>query len=371
MNTRVLRGILLLSLILLISEAFAGEKDIVLILDVSGSMNEEGKFQAVKSYLERDIFARVVGPGDRVTLVLFGNTPRKVFSEQIVEESDKQTLLERINMLKADDDYTDIGSALEYLFTLLPQTKEDTDTQNTQILFITDGSNTPPKSSPYYGKDLSVDERFRETGRKISQAGWFIYVIGIGKETDAQHIARAVPGSVLEETDTELSDVQIPEYLEKDSQAGPDTDSEANTGLAALIGRWAISLGLPKELLYGIFGLILLLCVLALAYGIGKLFRPLKVLVWDTNLDRSQAYSCSLRIWAKIPFNHPDRVLPSLGEKDHHVFTLSRSFKGVFLEIVDPDAVSDQSSYRMGGRHRLRKPALDLVNGERVLIQFE
>ena len=47
MNTRVLRGILLLSLILLISEAFAEEKDIVLILDVSGSMNEEGKFQAV------------------------------------------------------------------------------------------------------------------------------------------------------------------------------------------------------------------------------------------------------------------------------------------------------------------------------------
>jgi hypothetical protein len=274
-------------------------------------------------------------------------------------------------MLKADDDYTDIGSALEYLFTLLSQSKEDTNTQNTQILFITDGNNTPPKTSPYYGKDLSVDERFQETGRKISQAGWFIYVIGIGKETDAQHIAQAIPGSMLQETDAELSDVQASKYLEKDSQTGPDTGSEPDTGLAALIGRWAISLGLPKELLYGIFGLILLLCVLALAYGIGKLFRPVKVLVWDTNLDRSQAYPCVLRIGGKISFNHPDRVLPTLGEEDHHVFTLSRSFKGVFLEIVDPNAVSEQSPYRLEGCHRLRKPALDLANGERVLIQFE
>jgi len=38
-------------------------------------------------------------------------------------------------------------------------------------LFITDGKNAPPPSSPYAGTDLSVDARFKDIGRKISKKG--------------------------------------------------------------------------------------------------------------------------------------------------------------------------------------------------------
>ncbi len=362
-------------MLILSSEILAENQKVVLVLDVSGSMNEGRKFQAVKSYIERDLFPNLLRPNDQFTLVLFGNNPRQAFTERIVDEDHKKQILERIRNLRADDDYTDIGMALEYLFDLLAGMKGG----DVKILFITDGKNTPPKTSPYYGKDLSVDSRFKEMGKKISQEGWFIYVIGIGKETDAKNIAAAVEGSVLRETDATLKDVRVEEYLgkteevrktrEAERKKNLDVEQESSvTGVSGWIHRWALSLGVSPMVLYGLLAMIGLGLVLGIAYFFWKLIRPIKVLVWDSQSGKSHAVHLSLIPGSSVTFNTPPYYLPVLGKDDHSAIEIGRNLKGLWIRVLDDTILSESSPYRDKGKHMLRKKRLDLSSGEQVFI---
>jgi len=362
MNRRTL--VFGLYLILLLgSDIFSEDRKVVLVLDVSGSMNEGKKFVAVQSYIEQDLFPNLLKPNDQFTLILFGNNPRQAFSEKITDDSSRKQILERVRKLKADDDYTDIGMALEYLFDLLSSMKGQGDVK---VIFITDGKNTPPRTSPYYGKDLSVDTRFREIGRKISQEGWYIYVIGIGKETDAKHIVSAVEGSVLRETDAKLQNVRVEEYLDQTEKV--QKYERSLTGVPAWIHKWALSLGVSPLVLYGIF----IVLILGILIGIGLLLwrkiRPIKVLVWDSQLSKANAVPLSLGLGSSVTFNMPPYRLPVLGGEDHPCLKIGRNLKGLWIMILDDTIVSDDSPYRDKGKHLLKKSTLDLFNGEQVFI---
>ncbi len=375
MNRRTL--VFGLYLILLLgSEIFSEDRKVVLVLDVSGSMNEEKKFQAVQSYIEQDLFPNLLKPNDQFTLILFGNNPRQAFSEKITDDSSRKQILERVRKLKADDNYTDIGMALEYLFDLLSGMKGQGEVK---VIFITDGKNTPPRTSPYYGKDLSVDARFREIGKKISQEGWYIYVIGIGKETDAKHIVSAVEGSVLRETDTKLQNVKVEEYLDQTEKARMAKESERKrteqekyerslTGVPAWIHQWALSLGVSPNVLYGV----LIVLILIILIGIGSLLwrkvRPIKILVWDSQLSKTNAVRLSLGVGSSVTFNMPPYWLPVLGGEDHPALKIGRNLKGLWIMILDDTLVSDDSPYRDREKHRLKKRTLDLISGEQVFI---
>lgn len=371
---KILFGICLM--LVLYGEILAENRNVVLVLDVSGSMNEGKKFQAVQSYVARDLFPNLLQPNDQFTLILFGNYPRVAFTERITDENSRRDLLERMGKLKAEDDYTDIGMTLEYLFDQLSRLKGEGDVK---VIFITDGKNTPPRKSPYYGKDLSVDARFREIGKKISQEGWFIYVIGIGKETDAKHIATAVEGAVLRETDTALEDVRVEEYVRptqevRDARGATarktlgEEPSHPLTGVSAWIYRWSVALGLPPLVLYG-FSILLLGGILAwTGYLLWKVFRPMKILVWDSQLGRNNAFRISLALGSSVTFNTPSYHLPVLGGEEYPAIQVGRTFTSLWIRILDGALVSDSSPYRDKKKHPLRKRAVVLSNGEQVFI---
>jgi Mg-chelatase subunit ChlD len=374
MKRKVLLGLYLM--LVLCGEILAENRKVVLVLDVSGSMNEGKKFQAVQSYIEKDLFPSLIQPNDQFTLILFGNNPRVAFTERIIDENSRKELLERIRKLKADDDYTDIGMALEYLFDQLSRMKGEGDVK---VIFITDGKNTPPRDSPYYGKDLSVDTRFREIGKKISQEGWFIYVIGIGKETDAKHIATVVEGSVLRETDAALKDVRVEEYVQRTAEArkaredagrktGMEEPSSSTIGVSALIHQWSLALGIPTLVLYGVFLLILAGALAWIGYLLWKVFRPMQILVWDSQLGRNHAFRISLAIGSPVTFNTPSHHLPVLGGEEHPAIQIGRTLTGVWIRILDGTLVGDSSPYQDKEKHPLRKRALELASGEQVFI---
>lgn len=373
-NRKVLLGLCLL--LVLCGEILAENRKVVLVLDVSGSMNEGNKFQAVQSYIEKDLFPNLLQPQDQFTLILFGNNPRVAFTERITDENSRRELLERIRNIKADDDYTDIGMALEYLFDQLSRMKGEGDVK---VIFITDGKNTPPRKSPYYGKDLSVDARFREIGKKISQEGWFIYVIGIGKETDAKHIATAVEGSVLKETDAALKDVRVEEYVKRTEEVrkaredagrktGREEPASSTIGAYAWIQRWSFALGIPPLVFYGVFLLILVGALVWIGYLLWKVFRPMKILVWDSQLGRNDAFRITLTLGSSVTFNTPSHYLPVLGGEEHQAIQIGRTLTGLWIRILDDTLLSGSSPYRDKGKHPFRKRTLELSSGEQVFI---
>lgn len=169
--------------------------DVIVVLDLSGSMNDGEVLDQVTGYLARELVRPILKVGDRFSLIGFGERATLLFDREIAAARDLDAVEAQLRGLVADQDYTDMGTALETLDAALESRKNDPRRQ--VALFVTDGKNAPPPASPYSGKDLSLDERFLATGKKISAKGWRLYVIGLGEDTDAPAVAAAVEGSSL------------------------------------------------------------------------------------------------------------------------------------------------------------------------------
>lgn len=180
------------------------------MLDVSGSMNQGGVMRDVRTYLEKEVLRSMARTGDSFTLILFGEGARPVVSRRIGAQDDVEALSRELSLLKADDDYTDLGIALE---TLEEALASRTDGSATPLaLFITDGKNAPPPGSPYSGRNIAVDQRFLDTGKKIAMKGWQLYVIGLGEGTDAPAVAASVAGSTLASPSEALNPTELAAY---------------------------------------------------------------------------------------------------------------------------------------------------------------
>jgi hypothetical protein len=205
--------------------------DIVVVLDVSGSMKESGVIADVKSYVDREIVKNTARVGDRFTLIEFGAKARVVFQKDVASESDLDEISRRIAAVKAEDGFTDLGVALETFDGALASHSDGA--YRPVAIFITDGKNAPPPSSPYSGKDLAVDDKFKATGKKIAMKGWKLYVVGLGDNTDAPAVAAAVGGSTLAPSSDALKETPLGAYLTETEQ---DTAKRAAETAAAVGG---------------------------------------------------------------------------------------------------------------------------------------
>jgi hypothetical protein len=364
----------------------AVKRDVYLVLDVSGSMNGERKFLNVKEYLEREVFGNLLKTGDTFTLISFGDSAAERFSRTISSEEDKTALLMELQNLEADDDYTDLGAALEKLSEVLEK-RGDAGVRRV-ILFITDGRNAPPKASSYWGKDLAVDERFQSIGEKISKGGWFLYVIGIGGEdgTDAPLVAGAVPGSVYQSAGSDLSGLDVNSYVHKVDEQGRARDEAAeaerrseagrlereraeqarNSGFFGWAGSIAASLSIPPAAFIAL-GIAALLLLSALLVFFFRAFRSLTV----TAADEKGAVDRKLGPFSGFLLNSPSAALPVLGREDSGVFRVERGLFGLKLRILNGDAISEKSPYKKPGLYRLEKSIVELNNGKSVRISFK
>jgi len=360
-----------------------GAKDVFVILDVSGSMNEQGKFVQIKKYLEKDVVESLLENGDFFGLILFGNTAKEFFSQRISRPQDKAAILAKVRGLKADDDYTDIGTAMEKLYEVLSKRSS---TSKQTILFITDGRHTPPKASPFYGKDLALDERFKDIGQKISKAGGFLYVVGIGSETDAKKIADSVENSVVRTTDAKLSKVDIKEYYEKTDAARKELETKNAAEKAAkeaaekaareaeerkkagIFGGIALSLGISPTVVIAVLAALALLLVLLAAVLLYRAFRPIRLSISDNVMGKADTLQRSMKPWSWLLFNSLQDTLPSIGDETKAVFRLERGLFGLRVRIEDEEAVAEGSPYRKNGVHKLGKGIIELANGNRIRI---
>ncbi len=348
--------------------------DITVILDVSGSMREEAKFSSVQDYLDREVLIPLVGAGDRFTMITFGDSAAEVFSESIASDADRDRLVERIRTLSADNDFTDIGTALEKLGEVLDARKPGD--ARPVILFITDGKHAPPPGSPYRDKVLSLDERFRDVGRRIAMQGWLLYVIGLGDGTDAAAVAAAVEGSTLATSGPDMSGANLEGYLAGtaavdaanvagaagDRGSGPGADAAPGAAVPPAPSGFALFLSSPIGLaLAGLLAL-LALSILFLA------FRPIEIRIADTGMGKRPAMVRRLGLGGSIRFNSPENLLPSIGDAGRSVFSLRRSLFGLRILVEDEQAFPKESPFGSPGMHRLKDGVLNLANGGRITI---
>jgi hypothetical protein len=351
----------------------APKQDVFVILDVSGSMVNRNIFPNVREYLDKEVIGELLKNGDTFTLITFGDYAAEQFSRTVNSNADRDSIRADLAEIKPNHDNTDIGMAMEKLAEVLER-REQSGVRRI-ILFITDGLNVPPPSSPYYGKDLAMDERFQSLGEKISQEGWFLYVIGIGGQTDAQTIADAVPGSVLQTTGSGLDGVDVESHVERieeearakeealaEEEAARQAEEKRNSGIPGFFRRIAAGLGVSFGILLGSVVLIVILLICALIL-LRRIFRTIEIVI----TDEKETLIKKLSPFGGILVNSAAAVLPGLGNENNQVMRIQRGAFGLYLNVLDPQAIAENSPYKKRGTHPL-KGVINLANGRLIRV---
>ena len=210
-------------------------KDVVLVLDVSLSMEGKGKgsgniFDLVKE--EMGEIAKQLEPGDSVTLMNFG---RSVFQDDRIAirgEEDIEEVLEKIGRFKANSKWTYTSLMLSRLSKTLSDLSAENPSRK-QIAFIfTDALDDPPLK----GEKVNLGEEAERCESNESNGNRFVYYYSIRSETvtpDSYSVA------------TELTDC-FPEarFVTVTESAAEKLERLRNEALNDLIPR--IELGAPS-----------------------------------------------------------------------------------------------------------------------------
>ena len=380
--------------------------ELYIILDISGSMNTNSKFRNVKEYLEQDVIGNNMNPGDSITLIEFGDTAKEAFTIPIRSAEDTRTAIDRINALDADNNYTDIGVAMEKFYEVMES--KDHGGKNQTILFITDGKHAPPRTSPYFGKDLGIDERFKEIGQKISREGWFMYVVGIGADTDAKKIADAVENSVFRSTDDSLSDVDLGEYTSRKAEAekeredgaaaalagntgggnssggssstGNSSDNRGSSGsggeqpgkgFAGFVRSISLALGIPEGTAAVIVCLVLALLIIAVIVLLVRIFRPMTVQLDYRFKDKIESAEAKIGPGGTIKINTANNHLAILSDQGEKIFEIHRGLFSKKIRIIDDTPFGDNLPYPKDTLSKLTQSTLKMADGSVIDIKFK
>jgi Ca-activated chloride channel family protein len=154
-----------------VSEAQRVPRDLVVVVDTSGSMDRE-KMRQAKAAVIRTLDS--LGPDDRFALIAFATTPRS-FREQLAESTapNLRGAREWVEKLRSEGG-TDISAALEAALKL----RTDKQAGRTfQVVFLTDGLPTVGTTDP---------KKILEIAGQRTGEGTRIYTFGVGDDVDTQ-----------------------------------------------------------------------------------------------------------------------------------------------------------------------------------------
>ncbi|MBN2553356.1 MAG: VWA domain-containing protein [Spirochaetales bacterium] len=180
--------------------------DVIIALDKSKSMAENGKIEAVKEYVNSYIIDQLLIEGDLFLVVAFYGQTEIPISMTIGGDEDKERAKAIVTQLLGDGVYTDIGNALDVLGEQVE--KYARPDRKKHLLLITDGIQEAPPDSKYYSPDGSFNHAFLENTKTIQMKGWKVHILGVGLEGEARQLAEELAG-----TYTDLSEKPTVEEL--------------------------------------------------------------------------------------------------------------------------------------------------------------
>ncbi len=153
-------------------------KIVIVVLDISGSIKNQ--FSDITRIIDKAVVKDRLDIGDYFVLIPFGDAALPMYSGQLLREEDKNSISNALKAMKADNDFTDIGSAIKTALNYIVDLKgDDYNLYEPLVLFITDGDITTPASSAFHGQN--VDKIFEDSviGNTYLYNGW--YYVGIGR----------------------------------------------------------------------------------------------------------------------------------------------------------------------------------------------
>lgn len=83
-------------------------KIVIVVLDISGSIKKQ--FPDITKIIDRAINKNRLNVGDYFVLIPFGDSALPMYSGQLMREEDKTSISNTLKAMKADNDFTDIGT---------------------------------------------------------------------------------------------------------------------------------------------------------------------------------------------------------------------------------------------------------------------
>ncbi|HQJ05347.1 MAG TPA: vWA domain-containing protein [Spirochaetota bacterium] len=167
--------------------------NLILVLDVSGSMNKY--FYEVQKYINDTIFNNILIDGDHLSFFTFGTYVDKKIDKKLRLPDDYSLLSNAIFSSYPNHNYTDIGLALENIDNKVNESTLPCD--KTIIFFITDGLNIPSPQSKYYGVDIYAKGAFKSY-ETIKSGNFKVMLLSIGEKTAAKDLTDPLGGEYIE-----------------------------------------------------------------------------------------------------------------------------------------------------------------------------
>ena len=167
--------------------------NLVVAIDVSKSMLKS--FKALQDYTDQTIIDKVLIDKDYFDCFSFGQYIKQRIEKNVSIPDDIEMLKSGIRNIVPDEDFTDIGLALETLDDMITQKKLPY--ERTIVFFITDGKNAPPKTSKYYGIDIFETGAFKFYS-EVKSGDFKVMLLSIGSDTAASDLSAVLGGEFIE-----------------------------------------------------------------------------------------------------------------------------------------------------------------------------
>jgi len=177
--------------------------DYVVMVDVSGSMREDGRYDQVKRSLLA--FFAALAPDDRVALVTFADKARVVRASAPAGRS-PDALIAKLPKT-ADGDHTDLGAAIEQSLAVL---RRDGAPPTATVVLLTDGLHDPAANSAYPFTQGYAWNQLRAAAKGLRKTSLNAYAIPLAGSTGAGLLGKVYPGAkVLDPTSIDRLGTQL------------------------------------------------------------------------------------------------------------------------------------------------------------------
>lgn len=260
---RCKQALSLILLALLISTASAGERtmpvDMYILIDKSLSMSELGRFDSMQTWVRDYLAKQVLIHGDTVSIYQFYGATDHLLKLTIKSEQDRQKVVETIDTIRPDGEFTDIGLALETLKTAIDRTPPDE--RYTILLLLTDLHQEAPWSSRYAGVQDRYESEYLAEARIVEHEAWYEITLDMGIQDRVVLTSSELFSSILETSEEPRTTIE-PDGSIPVGNEQTETDN-GNTGTENDAGQQQTELSVPPHTV-----LLSLLILAILATGI-------------------------------------------------------------------------------------------------------
>jgi len=176
-----LRFLLVSLVIFTILPLRAGERtipvDIVIMIDKSLSMKETGKYDSLHEWVRNQLIGQMVIDGDWVTLYQFYGKADKLLTLDVNGEADRQKIIDTIDAIQPDGQYTDIGLAIDTIKTTVEN--RGNNSRHKIMLLLTDLKQEAPWTSRYAGTADNYNSPYLAEARILQHDNWYEITLDI------------------------------------------------------------------------------------------------------------------------------------------------------------------------------------------------